>query len=1006
MEQAFRRARGGVVDRNSPVTFSFNGKSYRGFTGDTLASALLANGVHMVGRSFKYHRPRGIMGAGSEDPAGIVQIGKSAHALPNTRASEQEIYEGLESFAQNCWPSLKYDINALNDLFSAFIPAGFYNKTFKGPPGSWALFEPFIRRAAGLGKAPPEADPARYEHTNRHCDVLVIGAGPAGLMAALAAARAGARVMLVEETAQPGGRLLSQNPDSLKLDGKTPAGWVQGLEAELRGHEDAQILTRACAFGYYADNYIGLIENVSDHLPLPVRSENLVRQRLWHIRARQVVLTTGAIERPLVFHGNDRPGIMLASACRTYLHRYGVLPGKKAAVFTGNDSAWATAFDLSDAGVEIAAIVDMRKEPNPELLESARQRGIDVHLHSVITRISGRHRIRAALVQKLDGAGKVASGASALFCDLLAVSGGWSPNVALFSQSRGKLRYDEDIAGFRPGKSWQKERSAGACNGQYSLESCLDAGAAAGVEAARSCGFEAPPSRLPDIKNDRAQHFGHEAVWEVPSALPPHKTRAFVDLQADVTVKDLSLAQLEGYISVEHAKRYTTSGMGTDQGKTANMNAFAILAAKQGKSIPELGITTFRQPYKPVTMGALAGQHVGDFLSPRRTTPMHEWHEANGALFEPVGDWLRPWVFPQKGESFEETLMRETRAARSSLGVLDASTLGKIDVRGPDARVFLSRVYTNAWMKLKPGHCRYGLMLGEDGMVKDDGVTACITDEHFHMTTTTGGAAPVMSTLEDSLQTEWPELQVYLTSTTEQWAVISLCGPNSAGLAGELLDDLDPDPEYFPFMSWRNAHIGGLPVRVFRISFTGELSYEINIAASYGLWLWEKVMQEGAKYGITPYGTEAMHLLRAEKGYIITGQDTDGTMTPADLQMGWIVKKTGDFIGRRSLSMSALMEEDRKQLVGLLTDDPELVLKEGAHVIATPREGAKPVPMLGHVTSSYFSPNLGRSIAMAVVKGGAGRMGKPLFVTRPGLAPAPVKVSATDFLAMSQEKLP
>jgi sarcosine oxidase subunit alpha len=1003
MGQDFRRDQGGGIDRNSPVSFRFNGKTYRGFAGDTLASALLANGVHMLGRSFKYHRPRGILGAGSEDPAGIVQIGRGAHAIPNTRATEQEIYEGLESFAQNCWPSLRYDFNAMNDLFSAFIPAGFYNKTFKGPPGNWALFEPFIRRAAGLGKAPREADPERYEHTHRHCDVLVVGAGPAGLMAALGAARSGARVMLVEETAQLGGAVLSRDPENLKLDGKAPPDWVRDMEAELRGHEEVRILTRACAFGYYVDNYIGVIENVTDHLPPEKREDGQVRQRLWHVRARQVVLATGAIERPLVFHGNDRPGIMLAGACRTYLHRYGVMPGRRAAVFCNNDSAWQSAFDLAAAGAGIAAIIDIRAEPDPELVKSAQARGIDVHLRSVVTGTSGRRRIRAALVQGLDGSGQVTGGAYAVFCDLLMVSGGWSPNVALFSQSRGALRYDEELAGFRPGKSWQKERSAGACNGAFSLAACLDEGAAAGMQAAQDCGFEAVSAEIPALEMKAEQSFGQLAIREVPSPRPPHKRRAFVDLQADVTVKDLSLAQLEGYTSVEHTKRYTTSGMGTDQGKTANMNAFAILADKQGKTIPELGITTFRQPYKPVSIGAFAGQHVGAFLTPRRTTPMHEWHEASGALFEPVGDWLRPWVYPQEGESFEETLMRECKAARSSLGVLDASTLGKIDVRGKDARVFLNRVYTNAWMKLKPGHCRYGLMLGEDGMVKDDGVTACISDEHFHMTTTTGGAAPVMNMLEDYLQTEWPELEVYLTSTTEQWAVISLCGPNSAELVRELLDDLDPDPESFPFMTWREAHIEGLPVRVFRISFTGELSYEINIAASYGLWLWERVMELGAKYGITPYGTEAMHLLRAEKGYIITGQDTDGTMTPADLRMNWIVKKTGDFIGRRSLSISDLVREDRKQLVGLLTQDPGLVLEEGAHVIADREEGMRPVPMLGHVTSSYFSPNLKRSIAMAVVKGGAKRMGEQLFVTRPGMMPVAVRVTGTDFLALDEE---
>ena len=997
MSQPFRLPSGGVINREKPLTFHFAGHDYQGYEGDTLASALLANGVHMVARGFKYHRPRGILGSGSEDPAAFVELNEpGGRDTPNVRVTEQELYDGLKASAQNCWPSLKADFNAVNDLFSPFLAAGFYNKTFIGPPGSWALFEPFIRRAAGLGRVSGQPDPDWYEHANRHCDVLIAGAGPAGLMAALGAARAGKRVILAEETARPGGRLLSRDGRKLLLDGKTPAAWVDDVVRELAGYEDVLILPRTCVFGYYADNFLGLLESVTDHLPPDARPGNLPRQRLWRVRARQVVLATGAIERPLVFHNNDRPGVMLASAVRDYLRRYAVLPGREAVIFTSNDSGWKTAFALHEAGAKAAAIADVRPDPAPRLKAAAEALGIPVLAASVVTDTRGRHRVSAVRVNKLDGSGGVSGKGEWINCDLLAVSGGWAPNVALFSQSRGQLAFDETIQAYRPGRPWQEQLSAGACNGVFSLRECLEQGVMAG---ARAAGAEA--AAIPEISGDIEEARQNANPGEIPSLA--RRPRAFVDLQSDVTTKDLALAQREGYRSVEHTKRYTTTGMGPDQGKTSGMNALAVLSGLRGEPVPDIGVTTFRQPFKPVTFGALTGPHRGALLGPARTTPMHAWHEANGALFEPVGDWLRPRVYPRQGESFDEALMRECKAARQAIGALDASTLGKIDIRGPDSREFLNRVYTNAWMKLRPGHCRYGLMLGEDGMVFDDGVTACIADDHFHMTTTTGGAARVMTWLEDYLQTEWPGLEVYLTSVTEQWAVAGLCGPGSAQLAGDLVSGLDPDPENFPFMTFREGHVEGIPVRVFRVSFSGELSYEINIPARYGLWLWEMIMERGASLGVTPYGTEAMHLLRAEKGYIITGQDTDGTVTPHDLRMDWIVKRSADFIGRRSLSTPALAARGRRQLTGLLTEDPRIVLEEGAHVIATPVEGEKPFPVLGHVTSSYFSPNLNRSIALALIKDGGARMGEKLYVTTGGGAPVAARVSETDFLELARE---
>jgi sarcosine oxidase subunit alpha len=998
--QPFRLPSGGRIDRSRPVTFSFDGKPYQGFAGDTLASALLANGVHMIARSFKYHRPRGIFGVGAEDPAGLVQIGRDpARTDPNLRATEVEIYDGLKAFPQNCWPSLDFDASAINDRFSRFLPAGFYYKTFMGPPGNWMLFERFIRAAAGLGRAPQAPDSDHYDSINQHCDVLVIGSGPGGLMAALTAARSGARAILAEETAHIGGALLSMAAGDVSLDEHAPSKWAETSEAELASYPEATILKRAAPVGYYGDNLVIFNQQLQDHLPLSARDPLLPRQRLWRIRAAHVVLAMGAIERPLIFDGNDRPGIMLASAVSRYIHLYGVLPGRNAVLFTNNNAAWQTAFDLHCAGWAVAAIVDLRHDIEPDMKARANQCGIPVFSNAVIDGTDGIKHVKSVRIRHLTDEGLVGDKAIELACDLLAVSGGLSPNVALFSQSRGKLRYDPDIAAFRPARSWQKEASAGLCNGTVGLAQRLNEGHRCGADAAASLGYSPTPAEAPSVEyKTQPADYKIRALWSLPSHKPKHKVRAFVDLQNDVTEKDLHLAVQEGYRSVEHAKRYTTTGMGTDQGKTVGINAFGIIADTTRQTISEVGVTTYRQPYKPVTFGSLAAQNTGALFDPRRTTPMHDWHVAHGAKFETVGDWLRARVYPRGAENFDAALMRECKAARQSIGVLDASTLGKIDVRGRDAREFLHRVYTNGWQKLKPGRCRYGLMLGEDGMVMDDGVTACLADDHFHMTTTTGGAGQVLAILEDYLQTEWPDLQVYLTSVTEQWAVASICGPKSVELVAALVDDLDPDPEKFPLMSWRDGHIGGVQVRVFRISFTGELSYEINIQASLGLWLWEQVFAAGEKYGIMPYGTEAMHLLRAEKGFIIVGQETDGTVTPHDLRMGWAVKKDGDFVGRRSLSRSDMLRPDRKQLVGLQPADPNLVLTEGAHIIATAAEPRPPTKMLGHVTSSYFSPALGRSFALALVEGGGARIGETLYATWNGDPPAPVLLTEIDFL--------
>ena len=994
--QPFRAATGGFVDRSKPVSFRFGGRTFSGFAGDTLASALLANGVHMVGRSFKYHRPRGIFGAGSEDPAGLVQLGNARDRTePNTRATEIEIYEGLVANPQNAWPSLAFDVGALNDLAWLWLPAGFYYKTFMGPPFKWMSFEPAIRRAAGLGKAPEAPDPDHYESVNRHVDVLVVGGGPSGLMAALTAGRSGARVMLAEETALLGGRLLSDDASAETQE------WIASAEAELAAMPEVTVLKRACAFGYYADNFVGVAEALQDHLPIEKRDPRQPRQKLWRVRAKQVVLATGAIERPLVFHQNDRPGILSASAGLTYLRRYGVLPGRKVAIFTSNNSAYQTAFALQEAGVEVEVIVDLRPAPEAALLKEAARFNIAVHPNSGIVGTTGKNRISSVTIRRLDGQGGVTGAATTHACDTLLVSGGWNPNIALFSQSRGKLKFDAALGAYKPGQSWQQERSAGSANGKMATAECLAEGAKAGAEAAKAAGFDANPADIPNLVSGQPV-YDAITVWQVPSGRPKHQTRAFVDLQNDVQAKDLQLAAQEGFSSVEHAKRYTTTGMGTDQGKTVNANAFGILSEATGKPIPEVNVTTFRQPFKPITFGTLAGQHGGKLYAPRRTTPMHDWHVENGAIFEPVGEWLRAQTYLQPGENFYRAVQREALASRQKIGVLDASTLGKIDIRGRDAREFLNRVYSNAWKKLAPGRARYGLMLKEDGMIFDDGVTACLDDNHFHMTTTTGGAARVLGWLEEYLQTEWTDLEVYVTSVTEQWAVASISGPDAGKLVADLVSGIDFDPDKFPFMAWKDGTFDGLPVRVYRVSFTGALAYEINIPASYGLTLWKAIFEAGKKYGATAYGTEAMHLLRAEKGFIIVGQDTDGTITPFDLRMGGMVKKDADFIGRRSLSRSDTARTDRKQLVGLMPLDGDVVPKEGDHIIATSEEpDQKPTPVLGFVTSSYYSPNLKRSIALALVKSGGERIGETVYVAPRSGPTIPAKVTETDFLKIA-----
>ena len=963
------------IDETTRVSFKFNSKNYYGYKGDTLASALIANGIHLVGRSFKYHRPRGIMTAGSEEPNAIVQLNNnSALSEPNVRATEVEIYDGLEASSQNCWPSVNFDIGGINNFLSPLLPAGFYYKTFMWPASFWEKYEYFIRKSAGLGKSPATPDPDIYDHKYIHCDVLVIGGGISGIMAAKTAAQNGLNTLLVEEKPNLGGTTIYQNSEQHKINNQTSSIWLEKEIANLESLDNLEIKTRTSVAAFHGYNFLLARENLTDHLPIKDRT-NKVRQRLLKIRAKKVITATGSLERPLVFNNNDRPGILLSSAIKKYIDFYGVSCGENNVLFTNNDSAYETALSLFKKGIRVKAIVDIREQPSSKIIEEVESNGIKVYKEYTVVNTEGYKKINKISIMQLSKDGQSVIGSKIdLDCDCLGLSGGWTPAVHLFTQSGGKLRFRDEDQVFIPNHYPSKQISIGSCNGDFELDEILNL-----IPTQLKNFLEIEKTEYENLSIEISKNLSKRNIWLLPSDKVLGKTKPFVDYQNDATAKDIKLALREGFRSIEHVKRYTTTGMGTDQGKLGNMHALGIIAETAGVKMGELGTTTFRPPYTPLSFGTIVGRNVGEYFDIFRKTPIHEWHVKNNAEFENVGQWKRAWYYPKTTEDMHQAVQRESKAARESAGILDASTLGKIDIQGTDASEFLNRVYTNAWSKLGIGKCRYGLMLHEDGMVYDDGVTTRLDENHYIMTTTTGGAANVMSKLEDYLQTEWPELDVYLTSVTDHFATISVCGPNSKKIVSKVIPDLDLSDENFPHMSFKNAKIDKVKCRVMRISFTGEHSYEINIQASFGKSVWEKCMEAGKEFNITPYGTETMHLLRAEKGFIIVGQDTDATMTPIDLQMDWIVsKKKYDFIGKRSLYRSDTIREDRKQLVGLITDDPKIVLEEGAQIVEDTNQ--KPIEMLGHVTSSYYSPNLNKSIALAVVRGGKNMMGKKLFI--------------------------
>jgi len=929
------RLNGGLIDRSRRLNFTFNGTNMSGFEGDTLASALLANGQRLIARSFKYHRPRGIFSAGSEEPNAMVQLRKGAAQEPNTRATVAELFDGLHATSQNHRGSLEYDIMTMNDLLAPFLSAGFYYKTFMWPKAFWEkLYEPFIRASAGLGKLSMEADPDIYDHGFLHCDVLVVGAGPAGLSAALAAGRSGARVIIADEDFLPGGRL---NSETYEVDGGAGSDWAATAWAELNAMDNVRCLTRTTVYGAFDHGIYGALERCTDHL---ATSNGKPRQVLWRVYAQRAILSAGATERSIAFANNDRPGVMLAGAVRSYVNRFGVTPGQSVAVFTNNDDGKRTVADLKSQGVDVTGIIDTRHG-------------------EVVVDTKGRKGLKSIT----DGTGRV------IEAECLAVSGGWSPNVHLTCHQRGRPVWRDDIAAFVPGGDLPPGMSvAGAANGAMTLAAALAEGRSAANAAVKDLGFT--PSRKSSPKASD-ESFDIKAFWHVKGS-----KRAWVDLQNDVTTKDIKQSNQEGFRSVEHLKRYTTMGMATDQGKTANVLGLALMAEASGKSIPETGTTIFRPPYTPVPMGAFAGRARGKDFRPFRHTPSHKFAAENGATFVEVGMWLRAQWFARPGEKgWRDSVDREVIATRKSVGICDVTTLGKIDIQGRDAAEFLNKIYSNAFLKLAVGKVRYGLMQREDGVVYDDGTTARLSETHFVMTTTTANAVTVFRNMEFARQCLWPDLDVHLISTTDAWAQFAVAGPNSRAVLSKVVDDLDLSNEGFPFMACTECTVcGGTPARLFRISFSGELAYEVAVPARYGDAMIRALMEAGEEFDAVPYGTEALGVMRIEKGHA-AGNELNGTTTAANLGLGMMVSKKKDSIGSKLSERPEMNLADDFRLVGFRPVNRADKLDAGAHFIEINDENPDMSSDQGYMTSVAYSPELGHSIGLGYIKRGKDRIG-------------------------------
>ena len=964
---------GRLIDTSKSVSFKFNGRHMRGYAGDTLASALLANDQLLVGRSFKYHRPRGVVASGAEEPNGLVNLGKGATFEPNARVTTTELFDGLTATSQNHWPSLEFDVGAINNQLSRFMPAGFYYKMFMFPRPFWKhVYEPFIRNAAGLGKAPKDRDQDTYEHFNCHVDVLIVGGGVAGLAAAKAAGERGARVLLMEQTADWGGRAVVDGPT---IDDVSAEDWVKATCDALAAMPNVDMRLRCMGAGVYDHGYALAYERLTDHAP----DAEGPRHRLWRIRAKQIVTATGAIERPLSFAANDLPGVLLASAVRDYVINFGVSIGDRTVVVTNNDDAYRTAITLKEAGLEVPVILDARTDAQGDLIDQARALGIRVEMGKGISKVKGSKRVTGVAICTQAGEG---APLEEIACDCVAMSGGWSPVVHLWSHCGGKLNWDADQAMFRPdpeqapishdGEAFVT--TAGTANGHLFTAEVVSDGWAAGRAAAKAAGHSKRGAQAP-LGEDVAEG-PISTVWLMPQGAKHElRSKAWLDFQNDVKVSDVQLAAQEGFESVEHAKRYTTLGMATDQGKLSNINGLAILSKSLNADIPNVGTTTFRPPYTPISMASIAGVARDDLFQPIRKTPVSDWSNANGADNEPVGQWRRPYAYVRPGESVEDAVNREVVNTRENLGLLDASTLGKLIVKGPDAGKFLDMMYTNMMSTLPVGKCRYGLMCSENGFLMDDGVVVRMAEDTWLCHTTTGGAEHIHAHMEDWLQCEWWDWKVYVANVTEQYAQIAVVGPNARKVLRKL-GGMDVSAEALPFMQWAEGKIGDFDARVFRISFSGELSYEIAVPAGQGAAFWAALMEAGEEFGVMPYGTEALHILRAEKGFIMIGDETDGTVIPQDLNLQWALsKKKEDYLGKRAHARSHMADPNRWKLVGLETEDGS-VLPDGAYAIANGTNENGQGNTQGRVTSTYYSANLERGIAMGLVHKGPERMGE------------------------------
>ena len=973
MSQKYRLDNIGYINRDKKISFTFNGKKYFGYEGDTLASALLANGIHLVGRSFKYHRPRGFFGAGVDEPNAKVQLYKGAKTEPNANATEVELVEGLIVKSQNCWPSVSFDFGAINNLFQKFFPAGFYYKTFMWPKSFWyKVYEPIIRKAAGLGVAPLKPDPDRYEHKYEYCDVLIVGSGPSGLASALAAAKNGARVILAEDKSRFGGSLLI---DEVTIGNKKGKEWADEAISQLKSMPNVIVKNRSQVFGYYDHNMMVMFERTRDHIENP--NKFTPRQKLWYIRAKEIVISTGSLERPLIFGNNDRPGILLSSAAKEYLKVYGVLVGRKPIIFTNNDSAYDTAIEFKKNGIN-PLVVDTRTNSDSSVISEAKNLNIDIKFSHGIANTKGHLKVNSATIGKFNSDKSSYENLEEVSCDCICVSGNWTPTVHLSSQSGNKLKFNETIDAFIPSQSRQKESTIGSANGSFTLKQALEDGFNKGFELSNKITNKNSKSTAP-TSNERS-YGEHDKFWCMPLPKNKHYKR-FVDFQNDVAVSDIELAVREGFRSIEHVKRYTTLGMATDQGKTSNLNGLQLVSNIEGKIVPEVGHTTFRPPYTAVTIGTIVGREVGKHYRPTRKSPMHEWHEKNNAVFVDAGLWLRPRYYKQDNESLEEAAKREANNVRKNVGVCDVTSLGKIDIKGPDTAEFLNRIYTNAWMKLPVGKARYGVMLREDGIVFDDGTTTRISENHFHMTTTTAQAVNVLAHLEYYLQVVWPELNVNVLSTTEQWAGAALAGPNSRELLSKLFPETNILNEALPFMGYKESDLFDVPARIFRISFSGELAYEINVESNYGTFMWEKIIEFGQEMNIEPYGTEALSTLRIEMGHV-AGSELDGRTIPYDVSLEGMLSKKKDFIGKRSLTREAFLNPKREKVVGVVPLDKKTTIPEGSHLVKD-GNAFSPNPKLGHVSASCWSVEYNNPFSLAIIQDGKNRIGEKLYAVSP-----------------------